>query len=334
MNPELSGQAAPPSPRLSAQGPALGPAFYLKLLALAAALGALTAFLSMRLAIKGGVVTMPNLVGGPRLASMSQLRQIGLSLKVDDQRFSSAQNHDTILSQDIPAGSRIKRGRTVHVVLSLGPAQVVAPDLTGMTERQALILLQQNGLQAGVLDHLYSAEPLGAVLAQDPDPGSTLVHEAAVSLLVSDGPEPVLYAMPDLAGRTLDSVRAALSQMGLIVRGITELSGTSAPQGTVVAQSLPPDAPVGPGQDLTLSVAKGQGQGSQARFTTLNYQVPSKGVSEKRVRINVVDESGTRVAYQEMEKPGASLAIPFTVHGKARCQVYLSGQMVQDAEIP
>src|SRR3954466_2282121 len=112
--------------------------FYVKLLLLGAFLAAFTAFAVMRLAIHGGVVTMPDLAGKTRLASAGEMRRLGLELKVDDQRFSSAQPNEAVLEQDIPAGSRIKRGRTVHVVVSRGPAQVVAPELTGMSLRQAL----------------------------------------------------------------------------------------------------------------------------------------------------------------------------------------------------
>src|SRR6185369_1998158 len=103
MSAELNSQPGPETHSApSTQHSALGLPFYLKLLGLSSFLAMFTAFVVMKMAIRGGVVTMPDLVGRSRLATAGQLRQLGLGLKVDDQRFSSSQPNEAVLTQDIP----------------------------------------------------------------------------------------------------------------------------------------------------------------------------------------------------------------------------------------
>jgi serine/threonine-protein kinase len=307
--------------------------FFAKLLTASAFLGLVTAFLVMKAAIRGGTVTMPDLAGRPRASAVSQLRVLGLGLKVDEERYSNAQPNDSVLSQDIPAGSQIKRGRTVHVAVSRGSAKASAPELSGLPLRQAMQLLQQNGLEPGVVDRVPSDQPRDTVLAQNPESGITVGHGAEISLLVSDGPAARSYLMPNLAGRTVEAATAALGAMGLKAdpRPVDDAQHAS---GTVLSQSAPVGSATAPGSEVALQVARKPGEGGPARFATVEYQVPADGSSERRVRITVHDDQGSRVIYQEMEKPGARVSAKLTAHGKATYTVSLSGHDVATAAIP
>ncbi len=310
--------------------------FWVKLIAGCFVLAVLVAFLVMKLAIEGGSVSMPSLVGMSQNLAESELHQLGLFMKVDQRDFSSTVAADCVLHQDIPAKTQIKRGRVIHVRVSKGPLNVTAPRLAGLTWRQAEILLEQNGLQLGVLDRVYSAGvPEDGVIAQSPEADTTIANGDVVSLLVSLGPEPVRYVMPDFASSNLDLAQAALQQMGLVLQTVNLVAAPQAAQGSVLAQSVQAGTEVDNGTDVSLDVAKGQGGGlAKARFALIQYQVPSDTYGERRVRITVFDALGTRVVHNEMEKPGAAISVPVQAHGKTHYQVMLSGKVVVDQAIP
>lgn len=222
----------------------------------------------------------------------------------------------------------------MHVIVSKGSERVTTPDLSGLSFRQGLILLQQNGLVSGSLSRVYSDQPADMVLSQNPEAGSNLTHDGSVSLLVSDGPEPVVYSMPPLKGRGLELAREALKQMGLVLRGIQQADAAEAKPGEVLAQTPDAGSPVEKGKEVTLTVAKGEGTLDPAHFAVIKYQVPGEGSSERRVKITVTDSQGTRVVHNDMEKPGTKLSLPLKAYGIARYSVSLSGAVAIEGELP
>jgi|GEM_PF-491441 serine/threonine-protein kinase len=314
--------------------PALGLRFWLRLLGLGAALCLFTAFVVMNLALKGGEVTLPDLRGKAFSAAASELRQAGITLKMDDERYSNSQLKGCVLQQDIPGGTRIKRGRTVYVVVSKGSATVTIPDLAGLSRRQAEILLQQNGLNLDSATLIPGAAPAEAVLAQFPEAGSSRAQGTGVQLLVSQGPQAQRWVMPSLAGRALETAQAAASAMGLVLKDVAQEDRPGAEPGSVLTQSLQAGSPVAAGDELSLVVARGRADISKARLATLRYQVPDDARSERRVRIAVTDAAGSRVVHNEMEKPGALVTVAARVYGMARYRVQLAGAEAYEGEIP
>jgi serine/threonine-protein kinase len=291
-------------------------------------------FLAMQFALKGGEVALPDLTGKSYSAAASELRQNGINLKVEDERFSNSQLRGAILSQELPAGTRVKRGRAVYVVVSKGSAKVTVPDLGALSLRQARILLQQNGLALGGVSALSAAAPAEAVLAQFPEPGSVRSQDSAVSLLVSKGPDPQAWVMPLLTGRSLELAQSALKEMGLVLKSVSQEARDGAAPGTVLAQTPPPGVPARAGEEATLTVAQGRADIATARLAMVRYQVPDDARAERRVRISVTDATGSKVVHNEMEKPGARLTLPVRVYGLARYKVNLAGVDAEEGELP
>ncbi|MCL2881320.1 MAG: PASTA domain-containing protein [Coriobacteriia bacterium] len=115
--------------------------------------------------------------------------------------------------------------------------------LTGLsTKTPALVGLQENAARENVRKHrlklaigqrLYSSEPKGTILSQNPRAGSRIQTGSAVVVSVSGGTEQVV--VPDLYGLSKDEAVTRLEDLGLLVSDISEASQMRA--GTVISTS-------------------------------------------------------------------------------------------------
>lgn len=311
--------------------------FWARLFLLGTALGALSFYAVMRVSLKGGTVTMPDLRGLPQHAATQKLQSLGLELAVREERYSPNAAFGAVLEQSLEPGASLKRGRTIAVVVSIGNKVLAVPQLVGSpSARQARLLLEQNGLAAGRMAYLNSEEPRETVLAQSPESGAQASRGEGVSLLISAGPRPGARVMPDLRGRTLDDVRALVGRMGLVLRRVIEAANppADAAPGSVLGQSLPALTRVELGQELALTVTAGGTASSPARLATVGYEMPEEGVQERRLKLVVRDSLGERVVYNRMEQPGAVIKQEVRVHGPATLETSVGGEVVETKEIP
>ena len=197
----------------------------------------LSALTAMRFAIQGREVSMPDVVGAPAKQAQKMLEGRRLGMKIEDRVYSSLPV-DAVVRQSPPPNLRVKTGQFAHVVLSLGPQKVSIPHLKDMSLRAAQVELLRSGMQLGEVSSVYlPGTAADAVLLQDPAPGTTDVQSSHVNLLVSLGPRPPAFVMPELAGLSAGEAEAKLNAAGLKVAKVTVVAGVEQPAGTVVAQA-------------------------------------------------------------------------------------------------
>ena len=309
--------------------------FWLKLTALSAAAGASVFFVVMTFSLKGGNVTMPDLRGLPKAGADAKLQGLGLQLQVREERYNNTSAYSAVLEQSVEPGATIKRGRVIAVVVSLGSQTLEAPQLQGMpSARQAHLLLEQNGLKLGAEDYVTNDMPRDTVLAQAPEAGQALARGDQVSLLVSAGPALAARVMPNMLGQSLDGARSLAGRMGLVLRRVVEAADKAGVPGTVLAQSLTASARVEAGQDLILTVVPGNDAVGGARLVPFSYDLPEDGVQERRVRITITDSRGQRLVHNAMEQPGGTVRKEVKAYGPAKLTISLSGQVVEERDLP
>ena len=179
-----------------------------------------SAFISMRLAIHGREVSVPNL---SRL-SLSEAERIaaarGLRLTLEDRFYSADVPSGQVLAQSPSPGVKVRHEWAIRVTESMGPQQVSIPDVVGQSERPASIALRRLGLESGTLAHLPYEAPEGLVIAQTPLPRSEGVERPIVSFLLADAKpgQPIdAVVMPALNGLTLAAASARIASAGLHV---------------------------------------------------------------------------------------------------------------------
>src|SRR5260370_557401 len=107
----------------------------------------LSAFITMRLAIHGREVKVPNLTGLTLAEASKQTRSLGLILHLENRFYSSNTPPGHILAQSPAPGVTVRRQWAVRVTESLGAQQVAIPDVLGQSERTASINIPRLSLE-------------------------------------------------------------------------------------------------------------------------------------------------------------------------------------------
>ena len=203
----------------------------------------ISALTAMRLAIHGREVAIPKVVGmGPAEAERAGAAS-GLQVVIERQFYSADIPEGKIMTQIPPPGAKVRRGWSIRVAQSLGPQRVTIPNVTGGSERVAELNIRRRGLSLGSIAHVNLPDvPLEQVISQSPPANASGVSAPKISLLISDGSEPLTYVMPNLTGQPLGSAMLALQDAGIKVGKVSVLPPVPAPP----LPGEPQAAPVAP----------------------------------------------------------------------------------------
>jgi beta-lactam-binding protein with PASTA domain len=232
--------------------------FRLVLLALILLVVALvSALTTMRLAIHGREVAVPDLVGKTPTEAQRIAEQSELQVEVEQQYYSPNVPEGRILSQLPPAGTQVRRGWQIRLAQSLGPQRVEIPNVLGQSERAADINIRRHGLDVGAIAQLrLPGTPGDQVVSQAPPPSASGVSAPKISLLVTSPPQPQAFIMPNFVGQPLGSVTLALQDAGMRMGAVT-VAGI--PPETTMPQASPASVIIAqtptPGEKVTAGTA-------------------------------------------------------------------------------
>jgi eukaryotic-like serine/threonine-protein kinase len=210
---------------------------------------------SMRVALRSREVQVPPLVGRTVNEATQMLLDLGLALRVDENRRADAKvPAGRIMQQDPPAGVQARQARSIRVWVSSGARATTVPVLVGQTERTARIRLDQDGLQVSSLSEFRSPDyPADSIVAQDPPPQS---RAPGVALLLNRGEQASSYVMPDVIGMDGERVADVLRGRGFRVAIVGSQPYPDVPPGTVVRQQPAGGFQVGPSDSISLEVSR------------------------------------------------------------------------------
>jgi beta-lactam-binding protein with PASTA domain len=200
----------------------------------------ISALTAMQFAIHGREVAIPKLVGmTPGEAERAGVA-LGLQVAIERQFYSPDIPEGRVMTQMPPAGTKVRRGWSVRVAQSLGPQRVAIPDVTGGSERIAELNIRRRGLTLASIAHVNLPDlPQDRVISQSPPAKASGVAAPRIGVLVSDGPEPSTYVMPNLTGQPLGSATLALQDAGMKVGKVTLLPAPSTLTGDVSTTVAP-----------------------------------------------------------------------------------------------
>jgi serine/threonine-protein kinase len=182
-------------------------------------------------------VKVPDLSGRTLEEAGRSARDLGLVVEVVDERNDPGVSSGRVLQQEPPAGSAVRRGRKIKVVVSLGGRVISVPDLVGQGSRAAEIEIRRGGLQVGSEARVHRSRSVsGAVVAQGPPAGTPAVPGTRIHRLVSQGEEVPRWVMPDLRGRTRDAAERWIERWGFRRGAVRVVADTGRATGTVVGQ--------------------------------------------------------------------------------------------------
>ncbi|MHC4676486.1 MAG: PASTA domain-containing protein, partial [Planctomycetota bacterium] len=136
------------------------------------------------------------------------------------------------------------------------PEPVTVPDVVGMLQATAETAITAASLVVGDVTTSYDPNiPVGSVISQDPNAGSSVLPDTFVDLIVSLGPEPV--TVPDVVGMLQATAEAAVTAAGLVVGSVTTSYDPNIPVGSVISQDPHAGSSVLPDTFVDLVVSLG-----------------------------------------------------------------------------
>ncbi len=141
------------------------------------------------LTISGGELTVfiPDLKGRSLRDAKFSLTRNGLNLGEVEYQISPGFPENTVMAQSVPANSRIKKGSSIGITMSLGDGtgKVSVPDLIGKSVQEGQRLLAQKGLKVGNITYQNTPELVpNTILTQFPHPGDQVAMGQAIDLFV------------------------------------------------------------------------------------------------------------------------------------------------------
>jgi serine/threonine protein kinase len=268
----------------------------------------------------------PDLVGLTVEDAQALVKRAGLNWQQTDV------NHDkipkgTVIEQTPRADMEMRKGDSVVVMVSLGPSQLLAPNVIGFTRDEAAAKLKDKGLSM-VVSKSPSTEPVDTVIAQNPQEGEPCSQGQEIAVTLSGGSTLV----PDLTGKTYDEAVQLITENTLTVGNVVYGVATDDQIGKVLTQSPAAGTMAILDTQVTLTI----GAKSKPYRTDVEIQIPA-GSESVPLRVMLV-ENGTEVEqYNGMTTAGAaySFIIPVssTLSGTLTCRAYLNGELIAEKEV-
>ena len=178
---------------------------------------------------------LPDVTGKSEEEAEKTLTELGLKVSKEYEQSSDA-GEGSVLRQDLPAGSKVRRGDTVRLTVCSGKETVEVPDVAGMPQAEAEKLLKDNGFTVNALENFDETIPSGTVISQQPEAHSQQVKGSEITLYVSKGPKETEPNSTEAAVPTLPGQESAAATLPAAAET------TRVPEGTVPATITPTTA--------------------------------------------------------------------------------------------
>jgi len=154
---------------------------------------------------------------------------VGAQTQVYDDKIPAG----SVVTSNPAAAVKLKRGQSVALVVSKGPAPVALPSAVGKPAAATTAALTKLGLKVTSTTAYSKTVPSGSVVSMAPPAATTVPKGTPVALVVSKGPP--LVVVPDLYTMSESDAKALLRKLGLVPQ-VTYPVGVS-PFNRVIKQS-------------------------------------------------------------------------------------------------
>ena len=265
----------------------------------------------------GTKVPVPAVAGKSVSDATNTLENAGFQADVT-QVFSETVPSGTVIDSNPAFGESAGSGSTVTLNVSKGQERYLIPmdlknkDINDATAELEALTLVVNSPAKQVYDDKVA---VGKVVGTTPAGGTKVKRNATVTLLVSQGPKPII--VPPIAGMNITEATADLTKLGLIVEVATQVFDTSA-VGTVISANPVPGTTVKKGDTVSLTVSKGPPPIQVPNVVGLDVSTAKSTLIKAGFKVSVRNQLSTVVlnkvysqdpAGGEMATPGSTITI-------------------------
>ena len=294
-----------------------------------------SAYLTLTLIIKSeDTVIVPNLVGKDVVSALEILTDLQLNTKVNGSEYNQRFPKNHVTFQEPEAGSEIKKDRDVRIILSRGAKNILMPNIVTLSDQQARMIIEENGLNRGQLSHTHSnSVEKDHVIVQVPTAGTMITRGAKVNILVSLGPRPVKYVMPDLSDHSFEQAVLMIENANLTVGNIRSQFDKLKTRNSILLQDPPAGYSVNVNSpvDLVINRASGKADGDRVHRplygSLLQYRI-NNGFLKKRIRVELETSDTTTDIFDDYIKPGEEIWVLVPRDHDATVFVYEDDELV------
>ncbi|TCP55137.1 serine/threonine-protein kinase [Tamaricihabitans halophyticus] len=165
--------------------------------------------------VSTGPPTVPDITPGTSLdEARAALADEQLRPRTDDSvnEYHNQVPEGAVIKTDPPAGTALKTGAAVMVIVSKGPPPQPVPEVAGMTKEEAFAAISEAGMEPYVAGEEFSEEAgNGRVIRTEPAAGTVPDEDSTrVGVYLSTA-----VTVPELTGKTVAEAEAALEDAGL-----------------------------------------------------------------------------------------------------------------------
>ena len=188
----------------------------------------------------GSEFPLPDFTSQRLIEAQIELDDLDLEHEAASYEYSPGKEKGIILNQFPIASTKVKPGRTIKFILSLGQKLIPIPDLSGKSVRQAMLDLETAGLILGEIAWAFSDTlPERVVVFSYPATGMEIPLGSPVNLMVNRGRASNFTYMPKVIGLTIDEAKKRLEDKSLKVGIVTYRTDENYLPETVLEQSEP-----------------------------------------------------------------------------------------------
>lgn len=240
----------------------------------------------------GKEVVVPDVKGMSYSEAKEVLEEKGLKIKKADEPIASQKiEKGKIVSQTPSKNSKVKKGRTVRVILSAGNTELKVPDLKGLSYNEAKTLLSEMGLQISKGDEVDSDSISEGLIASQYPAAKTKVDKGdIITVNISRGKKDAV--IPKLVGTKFTSendISEILSKYGYKLGKVSYEESYETP-GTIIKQS--PDAGTTAEKKTTVDIviSKAKSKATVPNLTGMTYDQAESALQSLGFSIGRVTE--------------------------------------------
>lgn len=143
---------------------------------------------------------VPDVSGMDADKAIADLEALGLVVDFEYKKDPTIPENK-VISQSTAAGSSVKRGDSVTLVISSGKDLVNVANVTGKTESEAKRTLEGLGFKVTVLENYDAKVASGKVISQTPEGGTSQLPGSEIVIYISKGKQPITVSFDANGGK-------------------------------------------------------------------------------------------------------------------------------------
>jgi beta-lactam-binding protein with PASTA domain len=273
--------------------------------------------------VRGAEQTMvPDVRGKEITAALLELQLKELYPRIQLRYSQTSYDKGQILEQEPRAGTIVKAGRRIRLVVSDGVMLNSVENYIGRNidevrmDLQTLLASAGSGSSQPLLSvqepfmYKHSSENAGVILEQSPEQGSEISGPTILQFVVSLGPENTMILVPRLNGLSIAGALEQLGRSGMNFTFTVRRPVEGEKSETVVVQSPSGDTTVKAGTVLDITVASPTEMSSAEVFNLFKHTIPANPYPLP-TRLDAILPSGERQRIITVEYPGGDFTVPY-----------------------